>query len=389
MKTEDEARIRTLRFPKSLLMAPGPHALTPAVARALAAYRAEYTHRSEDYFACYARAVGLLRECFGVPEDFTPLIFGHSGSYCWEMVARNTPPGTRAVGMDIGSFSSKWASLFSDLGREIDVLKAEWGTGPDLDQWKATVRGSELALAIHNETSTGVALPIDEMAAWLRSESPDTLLAIDGVSIAGAVNLNIADLRPDYYLWSLQKDFSIPAIGSVMIVSNRAVETARAVDGRGYVLDLVEWVDRAAARQTPMTVPDLMLKCLIARLEEMLAEGPARFRRHAAASDLHRNWATSRGLGILAQPGWESPTVTAIALPVGVAGPELVQAAKRHLNVVLAPGYGKTRDGMFRIAAMGQTTVEMTERVLEGLGLLLDNWSSVQARAETEAPEGG
>ena len=40
-------------------------------------------------------------------------------------------------------------------------------------------------------------------------------------------------MRPDYYLWSLQKDFAIPAIGSVMIVSDRALQAARRTTRRG------------------------------------------------------------------------------------------------------------------------------------------------------------
>jgi len=364
-----------LRFPRPLLLAPGPHSLTPAVARVMSGYRAEYTHRSTAYSDVYRQAVDLLRELFYVPSGFTPLIFGHTGSYCWEMVARNTPADGRVLGMDIGSFSARWALLFEDLGRRIAVQKAEWGLGIEPNAWVSAATEANLVLVTHNETSTGVAHPLPDMASSLSSVSPDTLLAVDGVSIAGAVNLNITDLRPDYYFWSLQKDFSIPAIGSVMIVSDRAVETARSVSGRGYVLDIVEWVDRAASNQTPMTVPDLTLRCLAARLGEMLEEGPARFQRHLDITRLHRTWAADRGLGILAKPGWESPTVTAIALPDGISGQALVKTAKKHLNVVLAPGYGKTKDSHFRIAAMGQTTMRTTEQVMEGIGMLLDEWN--------------
>ena len=42
-----------------------------------------------------------------------------------------------------------------------------------------------------------------------------------------------------------------------MIVSDRALEVARTTPNRGYVLDMVEWYDRAVTYQTPMTVADL------------------------------------------------------------------------------------------------------------------------------------
>jgi aspartate aminotransferase-like enzyme len=162
-----------------------------------------------------------------------------------------------------------------------------------------------------------------------------------------------------------------------MIVSDRAVEIAKSVPHRGYVLDLVEWADRAAKDQTPMTVADLTLRCLIARLEEMLAEGPARFARHRALTAMQHAWARSRGLSLLARPGFESASLSAISVPKGVTGPLLARAARKHLNADISPGYGPTADGYVRIAAMGTTSEAQMRRLLDGLSLLLDHWADV------------
>ena len=368
------------RLPELTLWTPGPHDLTPAVREVLRNYRSTYSHRSSEFKSCYQEAAGLLRRCFHIPEGFTPLIFGHTGSYNWEMVAVNTPEGDRTLGLDIGSFSQKWAQVFSSRGRAIDVLQADWGKGIAVETWRNALRkGYGLGLLIQNETSTGVALPVDLMCEAARETAPDTLIGIDAVSIAGAVDIRMADLRPDYYLWSLQKDFASPAIGSVMIVSDRAIETANRVPNRGYVLDLVEWADRAETGQTPMTVPDLTLRCLIARLEEMLAEGDARFERHRNLSRMQREWARKHGLEVMAEPGFQSPTVTAISLPEGITGPDFVSAARQHLNVQLTPGYGPTRDGAFRIAAMGHTSEETMAQILGGLSLILAHWADISS----------
>ena len=321
----------------------------------------------------------LLRELFHIPEGFTPLIFGHTGSYNWEMTVVNTPSDCRALGMDLGAFSSKWANVFQQHGREIDILKCDWGQGISPEDWREALKKNYgIVLLTHNETSTGVMLPVESLAASAQEQNPETLIAVDGVSIAGAVNTRINKLRPDYYLWSLQKDFSIPAIGSIMIVSDRAIKLAETVPNRGYVLDLVEWASRAQGSQTPMTVPDLTLHCLAARLEEMKAEGDRRFERHQNLTRLHRTWAEKHGLSLLAEPGFESPTVSAIHLPKGVSGPDFVAAARTLLNVQLAPGYGSTKDGAFRIAAMGHTSEEAQEKILQGLSLILENWKEVQ-----------
>ena len=379
MNPERSRQFAALRLPEPFLWAPGPHALTPAVRECLRSYRATFSHRSAEFRACYREAADLLREIFHIPEGFTPLIFGHTGSYNWEMVAANTPPRFRTLGLDVGAFSKKWAEVFQGHGRHVDVLHADWGKGIAPDAWRSALeKGCDLALLTHNETSTGVVLPVEAMAAEARRTAPEALIAVDGVSIAGAVDIRIDALRPDYYLWSLQKDFAMPAIGSVMVVSDRAIETARQIPHRGYVLDLLEWTERGADAQTPMTVPDLTLRCLTARLKEMRAEGDRRFERHRNLATIQREWAQQHGLQVMAEPGFESPTVTAIALPDHIPGSAFVAVAYDLLNVQLASGYGPTRDRAFRIAAMGHTAEETMSRVLEGLSLILLNWTEVK-----------
>jgi aspartate aminotransferase-like enzyme len=371
-------QLKALSFPQLRLFAPGPHELSPAVCEVLETYRATFTHRASEFKTCYEETETLLRETFHIPDNYRPLIFGHTGSYNWEMVANNTPRTGRTLGMDIGSFSKRWGQVFSDLGRHIDVLSADWGDGITPEKLRTKLSDNyDLVLLIHNETSTGVALDVEGLCEVIREESPDTLIGIDAVSIAGAVDTRIDRLKPDYYLWSLQKDFSIPTIGSVMIVSDRAMEIAKTVKHRGYVLDMVEWVERAENHQTPMTVPDLTLRCIAARLKEMQVEGDTRFSRHKALTELQHDWAQERGLDLLSRPGFESPTLSTIAVPDAVTGPDLTTAVKTHLNAQIAPGYGSTASGYIRIAAMGTTSEKEMRQLLSGLSLLLDNWDQV------------
>ena len=377
MNSEGHDGFRHHRLPDTALWTPGPHALTPAVERVLRTYRATYSHRSADFKNVYARAISLLRDAFHIPEGFTPLVFGHTASYNWEMVAVNTPTGYGALGLDMGAFSARWADVFERLDRSIDVLNVTWGHGLQSGTWQnALRRGYDVALLTHNETATGVMLPVDALCEDARRLAPEMLVAVDGVSIAGAVEVDIGSMRPDYYLWSLQKDFAIPAIGSVMIVSERAIEAAKITPRRGYVLDLIEWHARAADGQTPVTVSDLVLRCLIARLEEMLDEGEGRFERHRNLARMQRDWAGKHGLDLLAQPAFYSPTVTTILMPDSIPAAEFVHAAKNLLNVQIAPGYGPMQDTAIRIAAMGSTSESEMVRFLAGLSQIIGNWAA-------------
>jgi alanine-glyoxylate transaminase/serine-glyoxylate transaminase/serine-pyruvate transaminase len=163
-----------------------------------------------------------------------------------------------------------------------------------------------------------------------------------------------------------------------MIVSDRAFDIAANTPNRGYVLDLIEWRTRADTDQTPMTVADLALRCLTARLKEMRDEGNQRFQRHQNLSQMQHEWAKKHGLNLIAKPGYESLTVSAIYLPDHINGSDFVAKTRALLNVQLGPGYGDTKDAAFRIASMGHTSEADMERALKGLSLILDHWSELE-----------
>ena len=94
---------------------------------------------------------------------------------------------------------------------------------------------------------------------------------------------------------------------------------------------------------------------------------------------MQKAWAHKHGLGLIARPGFESLTVSAIRLPGHIAGTDFVTMARAHLNVQLGPGYGDTKDKAFRIAAMGRTSVADMARILEGLSLILENWEDLNS----------
>ena len=111
----------------------------------------------------------------------------------------------------------------------------------------------------------------------------------------------------------------------------------------------------------------------------MRDEGTGRFTRHKNLTNMQHKWASQHGLSLLAKPGYESLTVSAIQLPDHIKGPDFVNMAKTLLNVQLGPGYGDTRNEAFRIAAMGHTSETDMARILEGLSLILDNWNELNA----------
>jgi aspartate aminotransferase-like enzyme len=68
-------------------------------------------------------------------------------------------------------------------------------------------------------------------------------------------------------------------------------------------------------------------------------------------------------LHVLAPPGGRSPTVTCIMLPESIPGPE-VTAAMLDRGYTIGGGYGKLKNGAFRIGHMGDHTLEELESLL-------------------------
>ena len=79
-----------------------------------------------------------------------------------------------------------------------------------------------------------------------------------------------------------------------------------------------------------------------------------------------RNGVREMGLGILAEPGYESPTITAVVVPEGMKGVD-VYNAMRERGFELAKGYGSVAEKTFRIGNMGYMTFEDIEEMLANL----------------------
>jgi len=157
------------------------------------------------------------------------------------------------------------------------------------------------------------------------------------------------------------------------VASERMMERAATLPGRGVYFDLVEFEKNIAKLQTPTTPALTLLLALRVQLQRIEEEGmEARWNRHDAMA--RRCWAwveeirEGRGieLGVLAGPGSRSATVTCITLPEKVAGPDVV-AAVRERGFVIGGGYGKLSSSTVRIGHMGEHTLPRLEAVLRVL----------------------
>ena len=86
----------------------------------------------------------------------------------------------------------------------------------------------------------------------------------------------------------------------------------------------------------------------------MVGEGVENvFARHAMIAEHTRNRARSLGLEILPEERYASATVTAIRVPEGVDGQDLVARVRTGFGVILGGGQQELTGKIFRVGHMG------------------------------------
>jgi aspartate aminotransferase-like enzyme len=332
------------------LFIPGPTEVRIENLAALA--RPQIGHRTEEFQTLYAGVVSKLQRLLETRGRV--FLFTCSSSGLWEAAIRNCVR-RRVLCCTQGAFSERWLEVARANGKEADPLPVDWGRAirPEMVE-QALARGDYDAVAVvHNETSTGVMNPLEEIAAVVRAR-PDVLLLVDAVSSMAGAPTPVDAWGLDVCLAGLQKAFALPAGLTVASVSERALERARGVPHRGYYFDFLEMLKYDERRMTPATPAIPQVQALDAQLDHILAEGAGeRHARHARLAGIVQRW-TRRHFALFAEEGHESPTLTCVANTRGIAVSDLNRELGRQ-KAQISNGYGKLKEKTFRIAHMGDT----------------------------------
>jgi aspartate aminotransferase-like enzyme len=279
-----------------------------------------------------------------------------------------------------GAFSDKWFDVAKRCGKEAEALQVEWGSPilpEQIDDRLATGEFDAITL-VHNETSTGVMSPLNEIAA-LKEKYPDVMFIVDSVSSMTGVKIEFDKLDIDLLLAGTQKAFALPPGLSVFTASQAALDRAATIHDRGYYFDLHEFQKNAEKRMTPSTPSIGHIYALQSKLEEMITEGlDARFARHARLAQMTRDWAKGHGFTLFPEAGYESQTLTCVNNGTKSGGREIdvakLQGLMKERGILIDGGYGKLKGKTFRLSSMGDETEETMQSLYglldESLGLL-------------------
>lgn len=344
----------TQNKPAQRLFIPGPTDVLPEV---LAAQSAPMIgHRSDEFEALFAKCEGQLRTLFQAKDRV--FILAASGSGLHEAAIRNAVSG-RVICFVNGAFSERWYNCAVGCDKDAVRVDVAWNTAVKPEQVADALRAAladgpvDAITVVHNETSTGVMSPVREIANVVRQLSPETLVLVDAVSSAGGVAIPFDDWDLDILLTSSQKALALPPGLAFCAVSNRLMEKAKHVKGRGWYWDFINLEKSRVKSTTPATPAISLLRALSVQLDLMFEEGIDNvFARHQRMAEKTRQWATDHDFELMAEEGYRSVTVTTVSNNLGID----IGALNHYLaqfDMEISDGYGKFKGQAFRIAHMG------------------------------------
>ena len=356
------------------LRLPGPTPVPADILQAVA--HPMVNHRGREFAALISRVAERLKDFYLTSNDV--LILSASGTGGLEAAVVNTlSPGDKVLSVSIGSFGERFAAIADTYGAAVIPLQYEWGQAAradDVRQALAEHPDVTAVLVTHNETSTGVTNPLEEIARVVRDADPSTgsgrTLLVDAVSSLGAIPLETDGWGLDVVVTGSQKGWMVPPGLAFVSMSERAWRAYDNAKMPRFYLDLGRHRDLLPKGQTPWTPTMSIFFGLDVALERMVEEGMERiFARHASIGRLVRRGVKEMGLELLCQDErFASDTVTAIKCPEGVEVSALRTLLEDDYGVVLAGGQGKLQGKIFRIGHLGlveEDDITQTLRSLE------------------------
>ncbi|AEF39303.1 phosphoserine transaminase [Hoyosella subflava] len=247
------------------------------------------SHRQPPVKNVVGRVREGLRSLFSLPDGYE-VILGNGGTTAFWDAAAFGLIREKSLHLTYGEFSNKFASVAKNAPflDEPIVVSSEPGTAPE----PTSDPSVDLIGWAHNETSTGVAVPVTRPTG-----SENALVAIDATSGAGGLPVTITDA--DVYYFAPQKCFAADGGLWVALMSPAALARVEEVKDSGRwvpeFLSLPIAVDNSVKNQTYNTPAVATLLLFANQIEWLLANGGLDWavKRTADSSSRLYDWASN------------------------------------------------------------------------------------------------
>ncbi len=233
------------------------------------------SHRSKQFESIFEETTNGIRQLLNVPSDYL-IVFTGSATEIWERVIQNLVI-EKSSHLVNGAFSKRFFEIAQQLNKRPEKIEAPPGTGFN----SVTIPAStELIALTHNETSSGVSLPVSFINSF-REQNPESLIVVDAVSSLPYPDFDYT--KVDSVFFSVQKGFGLPAGLGVWMVNKRCLEKSELLLSKGisigsyHSLPLLH--SNALKNQTPETPNSLAIYLLGKIVHDFLLRGATTIRQ--------------------------------------------------------------------------------------------------------------
>ena len=319
------------------------------------------SHRSSAFEKIYQHVVEGLKELLEVPTGFN-IVFAASATEIWERSIQNLV-GESSLHFVNGSFSKRYHEIATQLGKLAHKIEATPGEGFSF----YSPSGSPEVIALtHNETSTGVSLPLDFIHSF-RSTHPNALVVVDAVSSLPYPKFDYTKI--DSVFFSVQKCFGLPAGLGVWIVNDKCIAKAEQLLQRGINIgtyhNLPTLIANAKKNQTPETPNVLAIYLLGQVVSDFNKKGIDAIRKETEykAAILYQALQNhSLAKPFVADPKFRSQTV--IVAQTGDATAGIMQYLAQQ-GMQAGDGYGEKKKSQLRFANFPTHSKETYELLVD------------------------
>jgi serine---pyruvate transaminase len=376
---------------KKYILTPGPTAISQDVL--VEHGRPLMHHRSPEFGNIFSEVLEKLKKLYRTKNDV--FVLTSSGTGAMEAAVTGAfKKGDKVLVASSGKFGERFKEISEEFGLKVIHLDYEWGSAVNPEDIRGELDADSDIKAVmvqFSETSTGTINDIKSIGDIVK-DYPAILIA-DAISGLATAEFETDKWHLDMVIGGSQKGLSAPTGVAFISVSDKAWKLIDQSDLPKYYFDL-----KAARKamqknppQTPWTPGISIIVAMNKALDILFEEGMEKaFERHRVMANA--SWAGAEALGLellVAEPGSRGFSTTAIKVPEGIDGKELVRIMRVKYGVTITGGQGKLTGKIIRIGHIGYVGIfdivvafSAMEMALSDLGYKFKVGSAVSAVQE-------
>jgi aspartate aminotransferase-like enzyme len=337
---------------KKRLFTPGPTSLPQEVIQAMT--KPIVHHRGQEFIDLFRQVQQGLQYVFQTQNEI--LILTCSGTGAMEACVANLHcPGDQVLVVRGGKFAERWDRICQAYGLQVKPIDIPWGEAVDPQRVAKSLEEEpniKVVYATLCETSTGV---VHDLSALARIVGPHSaLLVVDAISALGADELLTDVWGLDVVISAAQNGLLCPPGISFVSLNDSAWDRVKSATLPRFYWDFREMRRFSEKNMTPYTPAITTLYGLRAALNIIQREGLEKIiERHARLARITRAAITAMNLKLFSQR--PSSSLTAVQVPQGIDGTELLRLLSDEHGIVVADGQFHLKGKIFRLAHLGDT----------------------------------